>query len=286
MKKTISIGDIHGRSSWKEALFGDYTRFNHWKYLIEEKSPMSEGIWKESPGSQFSKVIFIGDYVDSFDVSDSVMIQNLRDIIFFKKAFPDLVVLLLGNHDIQYIVENQFCSGYREKVASTFGFFFKEDLSLFDVAYSDSLKGRVYSMRFPENGVPLEGDVVWTHAGVSKGWLDYSLGNLKRYGEIYEEFKKKFESPSAENVIEYLRFLWASKRGELFWCDLDSGGRMPHAGPFWIRPGRLNKNPLPFYQVVGHTKREAIRFSTIGDKFHIFIDVLDTIDDFLIYEGD
>jgi hypothetical protein len=283
MKKTISIGDIHGRSSWKEALFGDYTEFTYWKSLVEENSPMAADVWEKAPVAQFSKIVFVGDYVDSFNVSNEAMIQNLRDIIFLKKSFPDLVVLLLGNHDIQYIVENQICSGYRPEVASVFSIIFRENLSLFDVVYTENVKGKVYPMRTGE-GLPLEGDIVWTHAGISAGWLKYSIESLKRYGEIYEGFKEKFESPSAENVVEYLRFLWSSRNEVLFWCDSDSGGRMPHAGPFWIRPGRLNKNPLPFYQVVGHTHKEEIRFSSVGDKFHIFIDVLDSRDDFLIYE--
>lgn len=285
MKKIISIGDIHGRYSWKEALFGKYSEFTYWKSLVEENSPMAADVWEKSPVAQFSKIVFVGDYVDSFNVPNEAMIQNLRDIIFLKKCSPDLVVLLLGNHDIQYIVENQICSGYRPEVAKVFSIIFGENLSLFDVVYTEKVKGKVYPMRTGE-GLPLEGDIVWTHAGISSGWLEYSIDFLKRRSEIYEEFREKINSPSAENVAEYLRFLWDSRNDLLFWCDPDSGGRMPHAGPFWIRPGKLNKMKLSFHQVVGHTKRDEIRFSSIGDKFHIFIDVLDSRDDFLIYEGD
>ena len=69
--KTISIGDIHGRD-----------------------------IWKNVNPSKYDKIIFVGDYVDSFTISNTTILNNLLDIIEFKKSFKNKVILLLGNHDI------------------------------------------------------------------------------------------------------------------------------------------------------------------------------------------
>ena len=50
----------------------------------------------------YDKVVFLGDYVDSFTISNIASYENLKDIIRLKKRDPNKVVLLLGNHDIQY----------------------------------------------------------------------------------------------------------------------------------------------------------------------------------------
>ena len=51
--KTIVIGDIHGRDVWKK--------------IVEHENA--------------DKVIFIGDYFDSFDIPSSDQINNFLDII-------------------------------------------------------------------------------------------------------------------------------------------------------------------------------------------------------------
>ena len=67
--KTIVIGDIHGRTIWKQIV-----RHN-----------------------TFDKVVFEGDYFDSFDISVKDQLKNFNEIIKFKERFPDKVVLLIGN---------------------------------------------------------------------------------------------------------------------------------------------------------------------------------------------
>ena len=73
MRITV-IGDGHGRASWKSV----------------------------DPNS-CDKIVFLGDFVDSFDVNNTVMINNLLDIIEFKKSNHDKVILLYGNHIYLYI---------------------------------------------------------------------------------------------------------------------------------------------------------------------------------------
>lgn len=66
-----TIGDIHGRTCWKN--------------LIDLSC---------------DKIVFVGDYVDDYwPVTDEQIIENLLDIIQFKKDYADKVILLLGNHE-------------------------------------------------------------------------------------------------------------------------------------------------------------------------------------------
>ena len=55
--KTVVIGDIHGRSVWK--------------LIVNMEKP--------------DKVIFIGDYFDSFDIKGVDQLSNFQDIIAFKE---------------------------------------------------------------------------------------------------------------------------------------------------------------------------------------------------------
>jgi len=67
--KIISVGDLHGNN-----------------------------IWKTIDPELYDKIIFVGDYTDSFHLTDSAILDNLLDLIEFKKSYPDKVFLLLGNH--------------------------------------------------------------------------------------------------------------------------------------------------------------------------------------------
>jgi len=87
--KIIAIGDIHGRSHWKEII---------------------------NDNMDADKIVFIGDYFDSRNggYSANRQISNFKDILEVKKVYPDKVILLIGNHDHHYIGGvNQTYSGYQ-----------------------------------------------------------------------------------------------------------------------------------------------------------------------------
>ena len=88
--KTIVLGDIHGRTVWKD--------------IIEKEQP--------------DITVFLGDYVSTHeDVSTSQQIDNFLDILVAKEQAPQKYVLLRGNHDLQHLgywwAE---CSGLNPKV--------------------------------------------------------------------------------------------------------------------------------------------------------------------------
>jgi metallophosphoesterase superfamily enzyme len=73
--KTVLIGDIHGHDSWKQ--------------IIEQEQDAD-------------RIIFVGDYFDSFTIPGLIQCENFQDIIEFKKTSDKEVVLLVGNHDYNY----------------------------------------------------------------------------------------------------------------------------------------------------------------------------------------
>ena len=72
--KICTIGDTHGRVIWKE--FADI------KFLLTaDENSAGKGDFVP----KFFKYVFVGDYVDSFDLSNDVINENLLEIIRFKK---------------------------------------------------------------------------------------------------------------------------------------------------------------------------------------------------------
>jgi hypothetical protein len=266
----LSIGDIHGRDAWKFLTHGSSYEYNLWRTAVDAGAPADDyDFWKECPYTKFDKIIFVGDYVDSFTVKNVIIKQNLEDIIHFKKALGDKVVLLIGNHDVQYMVPNQICSGYRPEMRYDLEFLFTKNMDLFKMAHEEE----------SESGEKW----LWTHAGVTSGWYDKvlvkNMMNPKfRHHEIVNEF-----NPSSKKVSEVINFAWEMRMNSLYNVDSYSGGIDSWAGPLWVRPQIFNYWPLTGYnQVVGHTPQGdiwTVDSDPDGNSFdnfkHYFIDCLE-----------
>lgn len=267
MKKiaTMSIGDIHGRNDWMYFTHGSPEEFETWKGIVANGGPVEEGFNPEI--YQFinvDKVIFVGDYVDSFTIKNLDMKKNLEDIIFFKKALPDKVVLLLGNHDVQYIVSDQICSGYRPEMKYDFYDIFIKNIDLFQLSY------RI------EN-------YLWTHAGVTNEWFKEFEAELFNPKNRFYEITKYYTNAT---IDEKLNLGWEVKALSIYNVDHISGGFQMWAGPLWVRPHVLNKHAIDgYFQIVGHTPQSAIwetddvayidclEYGDHGDVYNLEIDL-------------
>jgi len=223
--KHIFIGDLHGRELWK---------------IIDPK--------------EHDKIVFLGDYVDSFDLTDRTIVNNLLDIIEFKKSYTDKVVLLWGNHDIQYFdFNNGNCSGYRPTCAAALRTIFNSNAELFQVAYECK-------------------DVLATHAGICEGWYEYSYKTHveKRYPEEY-------------SISEILNDAFKGKNESLLEIGKKRGGWHHVGGPFWADSRDLNKLPdFGYKQVVGHNQMEKITERNDGNI--VFVDCNWNHEEFLLVE--
>ncbi|WP_411823548.1 metallophosphoesterase [Leptospira sp. 'Mane'] len=229
MTNIISIGDIHGRSVWKNINPGD-----------------------------FEKIVFVGDYADSYDLPDEEIIENLKEIIAFKTANIDKVVLLLGNHDLMYLypnVPNFFMGGYRSSYAKILQSIFQNSISLFQIAYQYR-------------------NFLWTHAGVNLGWYK---SNLK----IIDELREKENIP--EFCADVLTVMW--EKGfvnELASIGPIRGGRDGYGGIFWSDysenlDSRNGAFLFGLHQIVGHSRLPDIETlkSLDGKSSITHIDCLD-----------
>lgn len=261
--KTLTIGDIHGKWEWKLLTHGSPEKFNEWRTNVEfGRDPLST-YHGNLPFMEFDRIIFVGDYVDAYkssNISNVEILHNLNEILFFCKQLGDRVVLLLGNHDVQYIVENQICTGYRSEMRPDLQDIFRQNEQRFKIAHEEvSANGMRY---------------LWTHAGVSKSWLKLLKSQLSSpKHRLHTVFKEVLDGP----ISELLNMAWEARLPQIFMIDYESGGTDQVAGPLWIRPRTLNPNGVPGHtQIVGHTAQKDIMIKKVGLKEkHYFVDILD-----------
>ncbi len=236
MKRILVIGDIHGRNNWK---------------LIRDRKDID-------------LFIFLGDYTDSFNLSNIEILHNLNEIIEFKKELGDKVCLLLGNHDIQYIFDNYNFSGYRNAMRPDLYWLFTQNKDLFKIAHKEK-------------------DYLFTHAGICIKWFEQYCNILVNYGL----------NDDLSNVDIVLEDIYNSRYNYiLHQIGYKRGGmRGDFGGPTFCDKGELITYPLElFNQVVGHTHVKNIEIiKTKSDKTLYFCDCLgkDNIDinkDFLILD--
>jgi len=253
--KILSVGDIHGRDAWKFHTHGSPYEYNLWRTACDHGAPAISDFWKEMPYMNYDLIIFVGDYVDSFTIKNPEMKLNLEDIIDFKKKMGDRVILLLGNHDIQYIVSNQICSGYRPEMRHDFYKIFVDELDQFTMAHQI-------------------GNYLWTHAGVTEGWLKELRKDLCNPSYRFFDIVKE-RNPAT--VADEINLAWELRLNTLYNVDSVSGGYNMWAGPLWVRPRVLNLNPLPFItQIVGHTPQATVWSHEVNEHVtHHFIDCIE-----------
>jgi predicted MPP superfamily phosphohydrolase len=236
MKKTLVLGDTHGRSNWKLA------------------------IHQEQP----DRVIFIGDYFDSFEFSGVEQIDNFKQIIQYKENNPQVeVVLLIGNHDHHYFPEIGYTgtSGYQSRIAPSITQVIDENRHHLQMAYGFD-------------------KYLFTHAGVSPVFMDQVFGE---------------NDWSVENVVVDLNELFRYKPKAFEFNGFDGHGDNTTQTPIWIRPRSLmqaNKKHTKslkkdYIQIVGHTQMKRLDL-TGSDKFtggrYYFIDTMETTGEYLIIQ--
>jgi hypothetical protein len=234
--KTIILGDTHGRSNWKLAIHQD----------------------------QPDRVIFIGDYFDSFDIPGVEQIHNFKEIIQYKENNPQIeVALLIGNHDHHYFPEIGYTgtSGYQSGIAPSITQVIDENRHHLQMAYGF-------------------GDYLFTHAGVSPIFMDQVFGS---------------DGWSKESIVVDLNELFKYKPKAFEFNGFDGYGDNTTQTPIWIRPGSLmsvNKKhdkglKKDYIQIVGHTQMKQLDLKG-SDKFtggrYYFIDTMDTSGEYLIVE--
>lgn len=222
--KIVALGDTHGRDIWKKIV------------KVEE---------------DFDKLIFIGDYFDTReDIDVSTQIENFKEILEFKKANPDKVFLLIGNHDFHYLKGcGETYSGYQQYAA----------MDINEVLQPAVTSGHLQICHVYD-------EYIFSHAGLTNTWCENNEIDLYNIEEsVNVRFMKNMES---------FRFEY----GE----NLDRSGDDVTQSPIWVRIPSLFRDMVKgFTYVVGHTNvKEMHMASNI-----IAIDCLNTSKEYLVIQN-
>lgn len=226
-KKYLIIPDVHGREFWKE--------------------PVKD--WLENTDNP---VIFLGDYLDPYvyeGVSCQSSLENFKEIVNIKEEFEDRVILLVGNHDWQYIVDCSSHSRFDYLNCKEIRNIFLNHASFFKLAHFDVVGDR---------------NVIFSHAGINPSWLvhnsDTIFGDLSEKGDdelysdiTFETVKDRFDGADINTFkgnAKMLEALWkvsvhrggSDMTSSFLWCDLFEMLSEDH---------KLNA-----IQIFGHSQRE------------------------------
>ena len=234
--KTLFLGDTHGRSVWKK--------------IVEKENP--------------DRVIFIGDYFDSFDIPGIDQIHNFKEIVEFKKSTDKEVVLLVGNHDLHYMNVGERYSGFQPALQFDISTVLFENLVHLQMAYSFD-------------------NFLCTHAGVSHVWMNNTFG---MYGW------------NCENLVEKLNDMFVFRPRAFCFSGFNPYGNDVTQSPVWIRipsllasnKRRVKENSIKknFVQIVGHTEVSSIDMKSMnknmGGKYYM-VDAL-AQGQYLLFDGE
>ena len=218
--KIIALGDTHGRTDWKGIV----------------------------SNTEYDKIIFTGDYFDSREyITAEQQKVNFKEIIAFKKANMNKVVLLFGNHEYHYIKT-------REGIYSGYQNFHSED---FKNMLQKALVEKLIQM------CHVHEKFIFSHAGVTKTWL-------KSTGYSGEDDLERFINALFYSNPQAFKFT----RG----ANHSSNGNDICQSPIWVRPGSLFKDAIENYtQIAGHTVQTGININEVAT----LIDTLGTSGQYL-----
>jgi len=227
---TLIIPDIHGRKFWKETLL---------KYNKQEYPKLV--------------IIFLGDYVDPYQfegVTREDAISNFQEIINIAKD-DNRIHLLIGNHDMHYWYDAEFKSRVDFKNYDTIKNMFLQNFTMFDVAYEEIINGEKF---------------LYTHAGVSKPWLDHlhfigktTLDNIKnkKANEDRKSFAKMLSKmkPTAKELNQ-MKLDWQGQ-ANLWMASYARGGEHNVGSCIWedLSEWGFNGMEIPgIWQIFGHSR--------------------------------
>lgn len=237
--KTIFIGDIHGRSIWKEI------------------------VAKENA----DRVVFVGDYFDSFDIGTTEQLHNFKEIIEYKEtSFTDegtetqrktQVIMLIGNHDYHYYPGGETYSGYQHGAAPAIRQLLEENLHHLQMCYQLD-------------------DIICSHAGIGHSWL---------------VTQNEYDETGEQSISDFVNDLWKYRPAKFTFNGWDPYGDSKTQTPIWIRPASLiggNRDTFlkeKHIQIAGHTgvRKIDIEGKSTGNRYY-FIDAL-AEQQYLVYEN-
>lgn len=205
--------------------------------------------------STINHILFLGDYVDDWGVSDEDILNALGiqiDWVNNKKESGFDIICLCGNHDFSYLKAEQgkdyYCSGHRNSIHGMV----KRKLERLDPCMACNITDKVIA----------------THAGITREWFD-SLSDNHFFLD---------NDSSAESLATMISCMNNEQDDHfLFDCGISRGG-WTHPGPLWADRRELlaEENPMKVVQIVGHTPIETLSIAENGESRICFCDTFST----------
>jgi len=187
------------------------------------------------------KMIFLGDYTDSFTATNEQILYCVKEVINLKAHNADKVTLLIGNHDYVYKEFPEYrCSGNRPEMADTLK-------PLFNTGYFYNHK--------------LINGYLFAHAGITKRWISQSPYDIKNDSYLFRALDEACMTQQGRdwlNQVGYARGGMKYNAGGIFWADkteLDNNAYFSEQVK---------------HQIVGHTCLPQIKHRVISEENSIY----------------
>ena len=235
--KILALGDLHGRP---------YDRYFKYKNI-----------------DKYDKIVYLGDYVDSFYKSDQDIIENLTKLFLFKRNNMEKVELLLGNHDFQYLKEFKYrqCSGYRSSYSATITELLDLNKDCLKIAYQYE-------------------NILFTHAGLTKTFfnklksemsdkVNFKQSKNNNYANILNNCYKA--NPNVFWKISWLRGGY-DESGSCLWADLREFLHLNEDNSYSI--DKLNENNIikDLSCICGHQPVKKVVTITNNGNYYVWCD--------------
>lgn len=232
--KVLAISDIHGRNTWEKLVNIALLRF-------------------------FDKIVFMGDYVDSFHIKPVMILNNLKKIIECKKTHPDKIILLLGNHDAAYYYNYSGISGFNYQLRYDYNELLVNNIDLFDIAWGCHDRLKKYTL--------------FTHAGLSYPfWINYIK---KEYSKKTSLVNNQFPDMDWDKLELHEILNKFKEQGSIMFKVGNERGGAGCGSILWADKEEIKRDAYPgINQVIGHTQGHYVEIdNTNEDSTLYFIDV-------------
>lgn len=212
------IPDEHGRSFWKNAV----SEFEN----------------------DVEKIIFLGDYVDSYldeNITRKQAIRTLEEIIEFKLNNKNKTVLLLGNHCAHYCLKNfPRSTRYDSSNAYKIRELYLSHSNLFKLAHEETINDKKY---------------LFTHAGLMNSWIERNKDIIgEPTADSLNQLIKTPRGITALGEISTYRSWIGEKSGSILWSDVREKIDTNKSDENNIIPNEDSIVDLYDYQIFGHTQ--------------------------------
>jgi len=243
--KYLVIADVHGRKFWRQTIVDNIDKVDKVIFLGDYLDPYGDEI-EENP--ELMECEYFGDSEN--------LLKMLEDIISLKKNEPDKYILLTGNHTDSYIWSNFNAASRTDyKNWEKYHKFFSENLEYFNLVW-------------------IENNMIFSHAGISKGWAEAVAVELSLTINLNNPVKSIARYLSDINLsnilnkklIKLLGDISSYRGGDSYYGSCEWSDIMEHIDHYQTE---VEEKLVPLgedgiYQVFGHTQLQK---ELITDKW-------------------